>query len=127
MLTKLPKDSEKFHWTSHIKNKMIFYRISENRIRLILKSADRREEGIAPNTTAAMKRNNTKKRKEEIWIMYQKQDARKKQEKKSALKKIRKIKYTMISAWRYPGTTKAGARVPVPDDIISELGLDDFF
>jgi hypothetical protein len=104
---------------------MVFYRISEQKIKSILKSPDRSEEGIAPNTVAVMKRNDTQKRKEEIWVMYQTKSTLKKQEEKSVLKRLRRHKRTMISAWRYPGTTKPGERVPVPDDIAEELGIDN--
>ena len=27
----------------------------------------------------------------------------------------------LISAWRYPGVTKPGAKVPIPDDVLAEL------
>ena len=106
MIFKFPKDDKKTHWTRHIKDKMFFYGISEQKIRTILKNPARREEGIAPDTIAVMKRNDTAKRKQEIWIMY----------------KMKNTKTTMISAWRYPGTTKAGERVPIPEDIIEALG-----
>lgn len=120
---KFPKNSDRFHWTSHIKRKMAFYRIAEQKIRMILKSPDRREEGIAPETIAAMKRNDTPRRKEEIWVMYR-TGGLKEKEKKSVFKILRKTKYTMISAWRYPGVTKIGERPFIPEDIAAELGLD---
>jgi hypothetical protein len=63
-MIKFPKDDKKFRWTSHIKNKMLFYGISEQKIKTILKSPNRKEEGIVPNTLAVMKRNDTPKRKE---------------------------------------------------------------
>lgn len=84
---------------------MLFYRISEQKIKTILKSPDRHEEGIALNTCAAMKRNDTPKRKEEIWIMYQKHGTR----------------HMMISAWRYPGKSQPGKPIPIPDDILAEI------
>ena len=37
MLFKFPKDDKFFHWTRHIKDKMLFYRISEQKIKTILK------------------------------------------------------------------------------------------
>jgi len=36
---------------------------------------------------------------------------------------IKKDSINIISAWRYPGVTKSGDRVPVPDDILEELGI----
>ena len=110
MLIKFPKNDKNFHWTQHIKDKMLFYRISEQKIKSILKSPDRREEGIAPNTFAAMKRNDTPKRKEELWIMYQ--------EKSKSKNEKGKI---MISTWRYPGKSKPGTAIPIPDDILEEI------
>lgn len=105
MIFKFPKNDRQSKWTQHVKDKMLFYRISEQKIRTILKSPDRHEEGIAPNTSAAMKRNDTPKRKEELWVMYQKHGPQS----------------LMISAWRYPGTSKPGREIPIPDDIISEV------
>jgi hypothetical protein len=102
---KLPKNDSRHYWTSHIKNKMLFYRISEQKIKSILKAPDRHEEGIAPNTFAAMKRNDTPKRKEEIWTMYQKRGG----------------KSLMISAWRYPGKSQPGREIPIPEDILNEI------
>lgn len=108
MLT-LPKDTARLSWTRHIKNKMVFYHLSGAQVLRIFKRPDRREEGIAPGTVAAMK---TKKsvnaknpKKEELWIMY----------------KVKKPKITMISAWRYPGETKAGERLPIPQDTLEFL------
>ena len=109
---KLPKDDKNYKWTSHIKNKMMYYRLSPQKIKSILTFYDRKEEGIAPKTQAVMKRNDTPKRKEEIWIMYQIQP-------KSA-------KYTMISAWRYPGKSKAGKQIPIPDEILAEIKKEWF-
>ena len=110
MLFKFPKDDRQYKWTSHIKNKMLFYRISEQKIKTILKNPDRHEEGIAPNTNASMKRNDTPKRKEELWIMYQK----------------RGPKSLMISAWRYPGKSKPGKEIPIPEDILEEIKKEWF-
>ena|SRR3989344_8613144 len=102
-----PKNDSRFSWTQHIKGKMIFYRISEQKIKTILKSPDRKETGIALNTLAVMKRNDKLKRLEELWVMYQ---------------MIPKSgKYTMISAWRYPGKSKAGKQIPIPDEILLEI------
>lgn len=89
-----------FHWTLHSRNKMQFYHLSEQRVRRVLHSPYRIEEGIAPNTLAYMQpvsiktKNKKKIWSSEIWVMIQ-EVKRKKQ-------KIIKI----ISAWRYPGMTK---------------------
>lgn len=103
----LPKDDKNYQWTSHIKGKMIYYRLSPQIVRGILKSPQRVEEGIAPSTSAAMKRHDTAKRKEELWLMYRRQGG----------------KTVMISAWRYPGISKLGKQIPIPPDILEELGL----
>lgn len=104
MLFKFPKNDSKYRWTSHIKNKMLFYGISEQKIKTILKSPDRKEEGVAEKTFAVMKRNDTAKRKEELWVMYA-----------GNPKKI------MISAWRYPGKSKLGKEIPIPDDVLDDI------
>ena len=144
MLFRFPKDDKNFHWTSHIKNKMLFYRISEQKIRTILKSPDRREEGIAPNTSAVMKRNDTPKRKEEIWVMYRQNVGSGKLDDRGLMKKKSNSSHStstkvhpasnpphptnqtsrliLISSWRYPGKSKEGKAIPIPEDILSELG-----
>lgn len=113
------------HWTSHAKSKMNFYRLSEQRVRRVLHTPKRIEEGVAENTIAAMQpvsiisktpARNAKhnvaggedgKKKEtwnqEIWVMIEE------------TKKERKI----ISAWRYPGMTKSGD--PLPAEILAEI------
>lgn len=116
-MLQFPKDTPRLSWTRHVKNKMVFYHLSGAQILRIFRKPDRREEGIAPDTVAAMKtrvfENNAKKegnnanrkRSEELWIMY----------------KTVKGKTTMISAWRYPGTTKPGERPEIPADTLEEL------
>lgn len=116
---KFPKNNSRHHWTSHIKNKMLFYRISEQKIQTIMKSPDRKEEGIAPNTFAVMKRNDTPKRKEEFWVMYCAGGA-------SSKLKVPSSKFVMISAWRYPGKSKPGKEIPIPDDILAEIKKEWF-
>lgn len=122
MLTKFPKDDKRFRWTSHIKNKMFFYGISEQKIKTILKSPNRKEEGVAPNTFAIMKRNDTPKRKEEMWVMYADASNTKLRMHPNATNKA----LIMISAWRYPGKSKAGKEIPIPDDILEQIKKDWF-
>lgn len=100
--------SSPFHWTNHVQHKMLFYRLSEGRIRRVIANPKRRENGVAPNTVAFMQRNDTPKRKEEIWVMVA-------QENKVPNKKI------IISAWRYPGVSKARSGVPLPDGLQEEI------
>lgn len=117
----------KLHWTEHSKIKMRQYGLSKSKLLGILRSPERKEQGIVPGTTAVMKTNkvlfNTKKitldkawqtpkkAPGEIWLMYK--DA----------KDFRKI----ISAWRYPGISKPGEEIPVPEDIRRELMENDEF
>jgi len=65
-----PKDTKDICWTRHIKEKMMYYRIGEGRLRRILRTPQRSEIGIAPDTIALMHKTNTKK-PSEIWLMYQ--------------------------------------------------------
>jgi len=107
MIIKFPKDDRYFCWTRHIKNKMLLYALSESRIKRVYKSPKRKEGGVAPNTTAVMSRNDRRTKKEEIWVMYQKMP--------------RSIRVRMISAWRYPGISKSGKEIPIPQEISEEL------
>ena len=93
---------------------MLFYRISEQKIKSILRSPDRKEEGIAPDTLAVMKRNDKPNKKEELWVMYA-------QKSKVESGKFEARKIRIISAWRYPGITKRGKEIPIPHDILEEL------
>lgn len=110
MFFKEPKNTKEIYWTQHVKEKMRYYGIGEGRVRRILKSPQRREEGVALETIALMQSAGFKK-KTEIWLMYQ--------EKRS--KKI------IISAWRYPGVSPIGKSIPIPEDIIEELMKDKSF
>ncbi len=104
---------EKIVWTNHSKEKMRYYRLSENRVLNIFRKPGRKEEGIAEGTIAAMQPAGTKKNPKEIWMMYQVVKSRIKNQ------RLRKIK--IISAWRYPGVTPVGERPVLPDDTISKL------
>lgn len=112
--------NQKIYWTEHAKAKMRFYKLSEQRIKRVLNSPKRTEEGIAPNTAAMMqpaliktisagKHDSTSKHfwNQEIWVMVQKKN------------KTPKIK--VISAWRYPGMTKPGDSLP--EEILNELRM----
>lgn len=128
MLFRFPKDDKTYSWTTHVKNKMLFYRISEQKIKSILRSPDRKEEGIAPDTLAVMKRNDKPNKKEELWVMYatskRKKAGQQNDGNESPAKKILALpagKFRIISAWRYPGVTKKGKEIPIPHDILEEL------
>jgi len=122
----------KLAWTEHSQIKMRQYGLSKQKLFGILSRPERKEKGIAPGTTAVMKTNKVffkekkislsnawqhpKKAPGEIWIMYR--------DTKGASKygeNIRKV----ISAWRYPGISKPGEAIPIPDDIRHELLSDE--
>ncbi len=104
MFSKEPQNTKDFHWTNHIKRKIQYYRLSEGKLKRILRNPTRREKGIAPATIAVMQPAQTKKRSE-IWLMYQ----------------IKGRKKIMISAWRYPGVSPKREPIPIPENIIEEL------
>ena len=103
-MEKMPflKKPIQLQWTLHARAKMNHYRLSPARVRHVLHSPKRVEEGVAPKTVAMMqpvsmklitaKTGGAQKESwtQEIWVMVQDvADARK-----------------VISAWRYPGVTK---------------------
>ena len=112
MLIRFPKDDKYFSWTRHMKNKMFFYSISESKVKSVFKNPTRKEEGVAPKTSATMKRNDSKSKKEEIWVMYQSGNIK---------NKTKNGKTILISAWRYPGVSKKSDKIPIPDDILEAL------
>lgn len=89
-------------WTHHAQAKMQYYKLSPGRVRRVLHSPKRVEEGVAPKTVAMMQpasvkvsggRAGAKKEErwvQEIWVMVQ------------DVGNERKV----VSAWRYPGMTK---------------------
>ena len=86
---------------------MNFYRLTPARVRRVMNSPKRIEEGVAPKTIAMMQPASIKiaggrvgtgkeeKWTQEIWVMVQDRG------------KERKV----ISAWRYPGMTKARGEI----------------
>ena len=106
MQYKAPKNDNKYQWTNHVQQKMVYYRISESLIKRITRFPKRMEEGIAPKTVAVMQPTSNKKKPQEIWVMYA---------------KISDTKKKIISAWRYPGVSPVGAKIPVPDEILQEI------
>lgn len=114
---KFPKNDKNFRWTQHIKDKMMFYGISEQKLKTILKGPDRKEGGIAEGTMAVMKRNDTPKRKQEIWLMYA-VGSGSSINKKLGIKSSARV---MISAWRYPGKSQPGKQLPISDELMAEI------
>jgi len=95
------------HWTEHAHFKMRFYGLSEQRVKRVLHSPNRVEEGIAPKTIAYMQVAGSKKHPHELWTMIQDEKSRRK----------------IISAWRYPGRTKP--RSETTADLIRQA-YDDY-
>jgi len=121
MQFKQPKDNEKYKWTNHVKDKMMYYGISESLVKRIIRFPKRKEEGIAPETVAVMSpygrsREARQPYRGEIWVMYQDILKRSSDDQLLAQQKRR-----VISAWRYPGVSPVGRKIPIPDDILQEL------
>ena len=108
----------KIYWTEHVKEKMRYYGLGENRILRVMRNPKRVEEGVAENTSAAMQRAGSVKHPYEIWMMYQRKGKRQKEKVKS---KEDNNQIVIISAWKYPGITKPGSVIPIPEDILNEL------
>ena len=121
MLAKIPKNSDKYQWTTHSIYKMQQYGLSEQKVRNVIRSPWRKEEGIVKNTVAVMQPvnpkniNNKKVWKQEIWVMFQKVQSSK--FKVQSLLRNKQIK--IISAWRYPGVSPE--RNPIPEEILREI------
>jgi len=120
---KLPKDDQKYQWTNHVKDKMVYYGISESLIKRITRFPKRKEEGIAPKTTAVMQPGSNKKKPSEIWVMYQLIGQRpiSKSQIPNHNVQINTEKKRIISAWRYPGISPINKPIHIPDDILMEL------
>lgn len=104
----MAKIEEKYIWTDHAREKMRHYRLSESRVKRIIRHPHRIEEGVALDTVAVMApAGNTKYA--EIWVMYAIA-----KDKKGSKDKIR-----VITAWRYPA--KSSERDPIPPNVIREV------
>jgi len=117
--------NKKLHWTEHSKIKMRQYGLSKIKLTNLFYKFERKEKGIVPGTTALMKTNKIffktkkidlknlwkqpKKTPGEIWLMYK--------DVKDSIK--------IISAWRYPGVSKPGEEIPIPEDIREEILKDN--
>lgn len=127
------KNSSKYYWTEHVKFKMQFYGLSEQRIARVIRNPKRQEEGIVEKTIAVMQPVSIKKIdgkdvwKQEIWVMYQgkvkssiRQPAEKVKSGGCDIKNLLKpSQLKIISAWRYPGVSPE--RDPIPMEILQEL------
>jgi hypothetical protein len=108
MQFKAPKNTAQYFWTSHALGKMRYYGLTAQRVLRVIKNPQRKEEGVAENTTAVMQPASINKKKtwsSEIWAMYQ----------------IVKGQNKIISAWRYPGVSPK--RNFIPQEIIDEVKI----
>ena len=101
----IPQNDSKYHWTQHCVRKMLFYGLTADRVKRMIRNPKRVERGIADNTIAVMNSSGTRNRPTEIWTMYRQKDNRK----------------VVISAWRYPGISPVGKQISIPADIFEEL------
>lgn len=106
MQFKFPKNDEKYSWTNHVGRKMMFYGLSADRIKRVMRNPKRSEKGVAPDTIAVMQPAGTNNRPYEVWVMYAQKPSNKK---------------LIITAWRYPGVSPVRDEIPIPPDIIEEL------
>ena len=119
MQSRIPKNTNRYYWTEHVKFKMRFYGLSEQKILGVISGPKRKEDGIVEKTIAVMKPISPKiiggKEiwKQEVWVMYQKKSKNKK------IKIFEKNPLKIISAWRYPGVSPE--HNPIPEEILREL------
>jgi len=129
MRFRIPKNTEKFSWTNHSIGKMMQYQLSEARVRRVMNNPKRKELGIAPGTIAVMQPNSSK-HSYEIWVMYQTINSKIKnpspglarlgRENQNPLDAGRKIR--IITTWKYPGKSPVRGQIPIPPEILEELG-----
>src|SRR3989338_11142025 len=121
MFLKPPKNDDKYRWTDHVFRKMVFYGLSADRIKRVIRSPKRVEDGVAENTIAVMQSSTNTKKPTEIWVMYQEARRGRASGLKSKAESLKPNKKIVISAWRYPGVSPIGKQIPIPMDILEEL------
>jgi len=99
---------------------MMFYGLTADRVKRIIRNPKRMEDGVAEGTLAAMQSSGTKQKPTEIWVMY----ATAKPRTQNSKFKIQNSRLIVISAWRYPGVSPVGKQIPIPADILAELKED---
>lgn len=60
---------DKYIWTQHSRMKMRYYRLTESRVKRVIRHPARIEEGVIENAVACMQPAESKKYSE-IWVMY---------------------------------------------------------
>lgn len=110
--------------------KMRFYGLSQQRVKRVIRSPQRIEEGIVKNTIAVMQPpsfknvNGKKTWSQEIWAMYQLKNQNSNVKCQNYNLKIKTIfpqerQIKIISAWRYPGVSPKNN--PIPEEILNEI------
>lgn len=126
MIGREPKNTSRYYWTEHVKFKMKFYGLSEQKVLGIIRSPQRKEEGVVEKTVAVMKPISPKIEsgktiwKQEVWAMYQLNSKIKNKKLKS--KTDLNTKYKIISAWKYPGVSPK--KNPIPENILEEINRE---
>ena len=114
----------------HSIQKMRYYGLSEARIKRVINNPKRKELGIAPGTIAVMQPTGSKKHPTEIWLMYQTIKSKampigrqvKSMPRTETKFLVRGQKLKVISVWRYPGKSPIHGPIPIPSEILEELG-----
>jgi hypothetical protein len=106
---------QKMVWTEHSRIKMRQYRLSESRIKRVLRHPKRLEVGVAPDTVAGMQPAGSKKHPYELWVMWATKVKNSKLKVKSKFELGRSI--TIISTWRYPGVSPVHEPPPIPEEV----------
>lgn len=104
----------KYIWTNHAQMKLRHYRLTEARIKRVIRYPSRIEESIVEGAVACMQPSEGKQYSE-IWAMYVLIKSKDKSQKIKAIGTKMKI----ITAWRYPG--KSPERDPVPANVLREI------
>ncbi len=107
---------DNLRWTQHSMVKMRQYRLTESRVKRILRHPKRLEVGVAPDTVAGMQSAGSKKHPYEIWVMWATKKL-KSAKTKSKIRFINDVQTIVISAWRYPGVSPLREPPPIPDDV----------
>ncbi len=121
-----------YHWTNHVAGKMVYYGLSADRVKRVIRSPYRSEKGIAPDTIAVMspsgrspagRQQNGKPLpwKEEIWVMYAEKSGPKGVSVMDKMQTLLGKKKVIITAWRYPGKSPIREAIPIPENILAEL------
>lgn len=120
---KFPKNDALYHWTNHVMGKMVFYGLSPDRIKRVIRSPKRSERGVVPDTIAVMQPAGNGRGHYEVWVMYAAAKPRVQGAKFKAQNQTQKItnRKIIITAWRYPGTSPVREAVPIPQNILEEL------